>query len=275
VDAARRERTLRVVTPATFGPSLAKRVRLWLSPHVMNRWAATAFLLMSSLAGLVGCREASEGARDGGELALGGQAYLAQCSVCHGAYGEGDGPLAASIAAEQRPQPARFSAGSVRSLGRVGVARVLEGRSHRRPDAPMPVWGQPLGREWTNRIAAWVANLPRLDARGRAAVARYLAPVGTSGEGRRTYVLHCSSCHGADGGGEGFFAPELAIAPPPLDGGVLATRSDDELAKFLAPGGAHLERVPNVPGWAYTISPAERGELIRYLRRLPDSPNGN
>ena len=242
----------------------------------MDRRAAAAFLLMSSLAGaLAGCREASEGSRDGGELALGGQAYLAQCSVCHGAYGQGDGPLATSIAAEQRPQPTRFTAEKVRSLGRAGVARVLEGRSHLRPDAPMPVWGPHLGREWTNRIAAWVVSLPRLDEQGRAAVARYLAPVGTSGEGRRTYVTHCSSCHGADGGGEAFFAPLLGLAPPPLDGGKLAARSDDELAKFLAPGGAHLERLPNVPGWLYTITPAERDELIRYLRRLPAGPNGN
>lgn len=242
----------------------------------MNRRAAASCLLMCSLAGaFAGCREASEGLDVGAELALGGQAYLAQCAVCHGAYGEGDGPLAASIAAEQRPQPARFSAENVRSLGRSGVARVLEGGSHRRPGAPMPIWGPHLGREWTNRVAAWVVNLPRLDARGRSAVARYLAPVGTSGEGRRTYVLHCSSCHGADGGGEAFFDPVLGLAPPPLAGGMLAGRSDDELAKFLAPGGAHLERVPNVPGWTYTISPAERGELIRYLRRLPGSPNAN
>jgi mono/diheme cytochrome c family protein len=205
----------------------------------MNRRAA-AFLLVCSLAGaLAACRDAGEGSHDGAELALGGQAYLAQCAVCHGAHGQGDGPLAASIAAEQRPQPTRFSAENVRSLGRSGVARVLEGASHRRPDAPMPIWGPHLGREWTNRIAAWVVNLPRLDAGGRAAVARYLAPVGTSGEGRRTYVLYCSSCHGADGGGEAFFDPVLGLAPPPLDGRTLAGRSDDELAKFLAPGGAH------------------------------------
>lgn len=254
---------------------MAGRLRLWLSPRAMNRRAA-AFLVMCSLAGaLAACREASEGSHDGAELALGGQAYLAQCAVCHGAYGEGDGPLAASIAAEQRPRPTRFTAENVRSLGRSGVVRVLEGESHRRPGAPMPIWGPHLGREWTNRIAAWVVSLPRLDEQGRAAVASYLAPAGTSGEGRRTYVTHCSSCHGADGGGEAFFDPVLGLAPPPLGSGMLAGRSDDELAKFLAPGGAHLERAPNVPGWLYTISPAERGELIRYLRRLPGGPNGN
>lgn len=210
---------------------------------------------------LTACRGGSS------ELALGGEAYLAQCSVCHGVEGQGDGPLAASIVAEQRPAPARFTAEKVRALGRSGVARVLEGTAHRRPDAPMPIWGPYLGREWTNRIAEYVVHLPSMDVSGRAAVARYL-DAGANSAGRRTYVTYCSACHGPQGEGEPYFAPVPGMVPLPLVATELHPFTDDEFAKFIAPDGPHRDLTPSVPGWLYTISPAERAELVAYLRTL-------
>lgn len=237
----------------------------------MSRRLVVVLAVLLVVAGLVAaCRGTQGEAGDAAaELALGGQAYLAQCSVCHGAYGEGDGPLAASIVAEQRPQPPNLTSTKVRDLGRRGVVRVLAGEAHRRPGAPMPLWGPHLGSEWMNRIADYVVKMPTLGEEGRAAVAHYLAaPEGTSGAGRRTYVAYCSSCHGPEGGGEAFFTPKLGLVPPPLDADVVRALTDEEVAKFLAPGGRHLELAPNVPGWLYTMAPSNRAELVAYLRVL-------
>lgn len=233
----------------------------------MIRRLACLVAALTAIGVVLACRGATS--RSSSELALGGQAYLAQCSVCHGVEGQGDGPLVASIVAEQRPQPARFTAEKMRSLGRSGVARVLEGESHRQPHAPMPFWGPHLGHEWTNRIADYVVHMPSMDDSGRAAVARYLgAPAGASATGRRTYVTYCSACHGPQGHGETFFAPVPGMVPPPLQAEELRAFTDDEFAKFLAPGGQHMEHAPSVPGWLYTISPAERADLIQYIRTL-------
>lgn len=243
----------------------------------MSRRLIGVLAVLSVVAGMVtACRSSRTEAGDPtAELALGGQAYLAQCSVCHGAYGEGDGPLAASIVAEQRPRPANLTSEKVRRLGRRGVVRVLEGTAHLRPNAPMPLWGPHLGPEWSNRIADFVLKLPSLGEAGRAAVARYLeAPVGASGEGRRTYVAYCSGCHGSEGGGEPFFNPELGLVPPPLNAEAVTAMTDQEIVDFLSPAGRHVELAPNVPGWLYTISPTERAELVSYLRVLGTS-NGN
>ena len=241
---------------------------------MIRRFARLLVALAAIGGALTACRDTS--GRSNSELALGGQAYLAQCSVCHGVEGQGDGPLATSIVAEHRPQPVKFTAEKMRSLGRAGVVRVLEGEAHRRPGQPMPLWGPHLGREWTNRIADYVVHMPSLDDSGRAAVARYLsAPAGASSAGRRTYVTYCSACHGPEGRGDPFFAPVPGMVPPPLQGEELSSLTDDELAKFLAPNGRHMEHAPSVPGWLYTISPAERAELVPYLRTLAGKSSRN
>jgi mono/diheme cytochrome c family protein len=240
------------------------------------RRAAGVVVAMAAIAGAIaGCRgDRSVGAGAGHELALGGEAYLAQCSVCHGIEGKGDGPLAASIDAEHHPRPASFTAEMMRTLGRRGVLQALGGETHLRSGAAMPLWGPHLGRDWMNRIAGFVVDLPRLDEAGRGAMARYLATPGdTNGTGRRTYVTYCSSCHGPQGDGDAFFTPAMGLAPPPLGSDVLHSLTDEEIARFLAPAGPHSDRAPNVPGWLYTISPAERAGLVAYLRVMPGSPD--
>lgn len=238
---------------------------------MIRRFASLLLVITAIGAALSACRSETSS-----ELALGGQAYLAQCSVCHGVEGQGDGPLATSIVAEHRPEPVKFTAAKLRSLGRSGIARVLEGEAHHLPGAPMPVWGPHLGREWTNRIADYVVHMPSMDDSGRAAVARYLGTSGgVSNAGRRTYVTYCSACHGPEGLGRPFFGPIPGMAPSRLQAEELRAFTDEELATFLAPNGQHVKHAPSAPGWLYTISPAERAELVQYLRTLPSKWGGN
>jgi mono/diheme cytochrome c family protein len=235
------------------------------------RRAACALLVLSvPLLLAAGCR----GGRDEARLARGGQAYLAQCAVCHGIHGEGDGPLAASIAAEGRTAPAVLDPARVGSLGPSGLRHAIGSGAHRRPGSPMPLWGSHLGPEWTDRITEYVAAMPGTGTPGRAMVDRYLAePGGTPVSGRRVYVTYCSSCHGPEGGGDRFFAPELepTLKPARLRGEVLAALDDAELSKLISMGGAHALDAVTMPGWLYTISPGDRQALVGYLRTLAGS----
>lgn len=226
-------------------------------------------LVLSVAASLAaGCDEST----DTGLLISGGQAYLAQCAVCHGAHGAGDGPLAASIAAEGVTRPARLDDGvRMGDLGREGVRVAIEGRAHARKRSPMPVWGPHLGAPWMDRIAAHVTTLPAANPTVHAAVERYLAsPEGAAPGSRRTYVFYCSGCHGADGGGRGFFSDAVArrMSPAPLNGARLAAFTDEELEKRIGMGGAHAAEAATMPGWIHTLSPGERHALAGYLRTL-------
>jgi mono/diheme cytochrome c family protein len=236
----------------------------------MRRAACALLVLSVPLALAAGCR----GGHDEARLEHGGQAYLAQCAVCHGIHGEGDGPLAASITAEGKTAPAVLDPARADSLGPAAMRHAIESGAHRRPGSPMPLWGFHLGPEWTDRITEYVAAMPGAGTPGRAMVARYLAaPPGTPEAGRRVYVTYCSSCHGPQGGGDGFFAAELAptLKPARLRGEVLSALGDAELAKLISMGGAHALDAVTMPGWLYTITPGDRRALVGYLRTLPGS----
>jgi len=218
-----------------------------------------------------GCRPAYDAA----QLQAGGRAYLAQCAVCHGAEGRGDGPLAASIAAEGKRPPAVLDAARVTSLGRDGVRRAIEASDHVRAGSPMPIWGPYLGPAWMDRIADFVVAAPAAGETTRTAVTRYLAaPSGTPPSGRRVYVMYCSGCHGPQGGGDGFLSPGIAsrLAVEPLRGASLARFVDAELGRLIGSGGAHAPEAETMLGWLHTLSPDDRRALLGYLRTLPGTP---
>jgi len=234
---------------------------------MIRRFAGVPVLICAAVVLATGCREGGDAAH----LERGGQAFLAQCAVCHGVQGAGDGPLASSIAAEGKTPPAVLDAARVASLGRAGVRQAIEMGAHMRPGSPMPLWGPHLGTEWMDRIADYVVAMPVTGGAGRDLVDRYLAaPAGSPPSGRQVYVTYCSSCHGPHGGGDGFFSPEVAskLRPPGLRGAVLSTLDDAALSRLVSVGGAHAPDAMTMPGWLYTISPDDRQALVGYLRTL-------
>jgi mono/diheme cytochrome c family protein len=225
-------------------------------------------MMCGALALAGGCRNTRKAA----QLQSGGRAYLAQCAVCHGPEGKGDGPLAASIAAEGKRPPAVLDAARVASLGRDGVRNAIETGNHLRAGSPMPIWGPHLGPDWIDLIADFVVAAPAAGETGRSAVAGYLAaPPGTPPTGRRVYVTYCSGCHGPQGGGDGFVSPQVAakLAMEPLRGSSLARFDDAELERLIGAGGAHAPEAETMPGWLHTLSPDDRKALLGYLRTLP------
>ncbi len=87
--------------------------------------------------------------------------------------------------------------------------------------------------------------------------------------GHRTYSLYCSSCHGADGSGEGNAARSLQTKPRDFrqaefkykstDGDALPT--DDDLAATIL--GGRIET--GMPAWN-GLTPEDRDAVIQYIK---------
>lgn len=73
-------------------------------------------------------------------LAVGEQLYAANCAVCHGETGEGDGPGAAGL---QKP-PANLHETHVQENSDGALFYII---SHGKPDTPMPAWNNILDEE--------------------------------------------------------------------------------------------------------------------------------
>jgi mono/diheme cytochrome c family protein len=232
----------------------------------MVRTAAWILFAISLTGAIASCRRESDPAR----LMSGGQAYLAECAICHGTTGRGDGPLSPSIVGAHMTPPAVLDSARVASLGQRGIVRAMESGAHQRPGSSMPLWGPFLGRQWLDRIADWVRIMPTQSAREREEVARYLGAPG-AGSGRSTYVLYCSGCHGSQGGGDGFFSSNIAarMKPPALRGEALAAMDPAKLMEMVAMGGAHAPDAATMPGWLHAIPEEDRDALVTYLKTLP------
>lgn len=79
-------------------------------------------------------------AGDEASTAAGAELYAANCALCHGEAGEGDGPAATGM----EPAPANLHEGHVQGLTDGALFYII---SHGRPDTPMPAWDNVLSEE--------------------------------------------------------------------------------------------------------------------------------
>jgi mono/diheme cytochrome c family protein len=73
-------------------------------------------------------------------LAAGRELFAANCAICHGESGRGDGPGAAELA----KQPANLTEAHVQELSDGALFYII---SHGRPETPMPAWNNFLNEE--------------------------------------------------------------------------------------------------------------------------------
>jgi mono/diheme cytochrome c family protein len=88
-------------------------------------------------------------------------------------------------------------------------------------------------------------------------------------EGRALFQYYCSTCHGAEGHGDGFNAYNLDPKPRDLsDPAFQAGRSDAELAAVIRSGGPAAGLSTGMPPWGRTLAERRIRELVIYLRTL-------
>jgi len=207
----------------------------------------------------------------------GQQAYLANCALCHGEWGEGDGPLAADLLKLSGVRPAQLNnVARLDELGRdqlVSIITLGGGGTHR--SNLMPPWGNRLKHEVIGEVADYVMALPTLKPGvPRATIEKYLqAPPGTPAEGRKLFVFYCTMCHGPYGEGNGFLADSLwaryKVRPRNLtDSLYFAQKSDQEMYVTIAHGGGYTRHSFVMPGWSVTLAPAQIKDLVSYVRSI-------
>jgi mono/diheme cytochrome c family protein len=136
------------------------------------------------------------------------------CASCHGTTGKGDGPVAKVL----KTPPADLTSLARKNDGEIPKDRVLAvltgtGRpvpSHGSTD--MPVWGPifraldpsaPRVRQRLDNIVAYIATLQE-------------PSTGPNDLGARLFKMHCATCHGTTGRGNGPLAEHLRRVPPDL-----------------------------------------------------------
>jgi mono/diheme cytochrome c family protein len=97
------------------------------------------------------------------------------------------------------------------------------------------------------------------------------APTATGGpdfrRGWTLYLEHCAECHGETRRGDGDRAAKLDVRPANLrDPLLLATRSDDHLAKAIAQGGAFVGKSKAMPAFQAELSERDILDLLALLR---------
>ena len=189
------------------------------------------------------------------------------CVGCHGMKGEGDGPAAAGL----RPKPANLAAHRYTREQIVTVLwRGVAGTS-------MPAWrDQP--RDRIASLVEYVAGLGEQAGQsaglGEQAGLRtvevgapadaYVGRPALQGRqdndlGARVYAANCSQCHGERGGGDGFSAASLAVAPANFQ------RQQPSLGYALRAIAVGVEGTPMAP-WTSRLSEDEVLAVAHYVR---------
>src|SRR6185295_12911266 len=97
-----------------------------------------------------------------------------------------------------------------------------------------------------------------------------LTPTSGGGDHRRgwpVYLDHCVECHGEGRRGDGDRSTRLEVHPVNLrDPLLLATRTDDQLAKAISQGGAFVGRSKALPAFREELSERDILDLLALLR---------
>ena len=94
-------------------------------------------------------------------------------------------------------------------------------------------------------------------------------PAQEKSEGRRSYLLYCSGCHGESGRGDGPGARSLAVKPANhTDGAVMNQLSDKQLSDIIMRGGAAVGKSPFRPAWGSQLKEKQIRDLISHIRSL-------
>ena len=205
----------------------------------------------------------------------GQEAYLASCAMCHGQFGEGDGPMAEQLQKQAGVAPARLNDRTLAErLGHRGIVQVIaRGGAHTGRSNLMPPWGERFNASLIDDIADFVLELPDLKPGvPRATIENYLrAPPGAPAAGRELFVFYCTACHGPQGKGDGIFADSLwarnHIRPRNLtDSLYFSTKTDRDLFAVISLGGGHMGKSVYMPAWTVSLTPAQVKDVLSYVR---------
>ncbi|WEV78796.1 c-type cytochrome [Janibacter cremeus] len=191
-------------------------------------------------------------------VAKGAEVYAANCQVCHGGSGNGDGAWA-EVGMDVPPRDFTDSEWMSSQSDGVFYTSIQRGV----PGTAMPSFADRLSEKEIWAAVAYIRGLsPRvaLDA-----------PMGSEDveKGKELYAATCAGCHGANGDGEGDAAAAFGTQPRALNNpGWLNSKSDDELINTVTQG------LPNtaMPAFGDQLTYDDTRSIVRYLRQMAGVP---
>jgi mono/diheme cytochrome c family protein len=166
-------------------------------------WSAYGILILQAAGSLPSSSAQASSKRSApkADAGRGAQLFQRDCAHCHGATGDGNSPVRATL----HPQPLDLTNFQV---SEVYVMQVLHNGV---PGTDMPAW-RVSPEEDLRAEASYTAGLARPDA--LAEKDRYAPPEALAEGGKRVYEAHCAHCHGTDGNGDGPDARKYRPRPP-------------------------------------------------------------
>lgn len=123
-----------------------------------------------------------------------------------------------------------------------------------------------------DRLTVYLLSLPAQagDAAGSAAAPPVLQAQDRV-DGSALYARHCAACHGEAGGGDGWNAEYLPVAPTPhADSELMSARPDDTLFDAIHAGGFVLDRSARMPPFGEMLDTEQIRALVAHIRTLCD-----
>jgi len=180
--------------------------------------------------------------------------FRANCFICHGLDGTGDGPLASKL--DTKPADLtnndRLKKKSDREL-----FKIIEGKApHGHVSQDMPQWG---------------LAIPHAHIRSLVTYVRYLHgsihPVsGDPQAGKQIYDTNCTGCHGSDGKGKGILTKVYDMEPADHTSATsMNLMSNNKIYSIISDGttGSKL-----MPGFKDILSEKDILDVISYIRLL-------
>lgn len=191
----------------------------------------------------------------------GEELFVANCSICHGAQGEGGGTASTYDPQDTWPAPnlttivRRYEEGD----GVSDIRDYIETTLHRgRPGTPMPAWGSDYGGPLTDQQITDITDWILANQKARVAEADPAANL----TGGQLYNQNCLKCHGKDL--EGFIGPSLE--------GVFQRHNRETILGILR-NGIFLANGVSMPPWQAgymyedtRYTDAALNKIVDYLR---------
>lgn len=180
--------------------------------------------------------------------------FSANCFVCHGAQGKGNGPLADKL--EDKPTDLTDDA-ELSKMSDRDLFRIIEGTApHGEVSSDMRKWGLALPQTQITSLVSYVRYLHRT-----------AHPVsGNPVKGKETYDTYCTICHGKDAKGTGIITQLYDMEPANhTDTSAMNKISNKKMHSVIADGTAGAKLMP---GWKEVLSDKEILDIISYIRLI-------
>lgn len=152
------------------------------------------------------------------------------------------------------------------------VVRMIADPSATLPGTRMP--RQPMPAREVERLASYLLTRPSVAAGAATTTTPEAPPALAQGErlnGAALYARHCAACHGSEGRGDGWNAPNLPVVPTVhADPELMANRPDDTLFDGISAGGFVLDKSARMPAFGQMLEPEQIRALVAHIRVLCD-----